>query len=165
MFLRPRSTVSKTQTFSTRWHKLKLQIVAVSSIVSQGRHTPALRCDQTIGSYIYISTQIIAPHQNKSSDLVFTLMIDRLIHRRPCSTKRNPGPGYNTLLLRLIPGDLLMPVSIDNFKHFPAFYSVAALSNSYCQIPTFISSVIILLLFKSNHTYCLFVFFVTEWIC
>ena len=30
-----------TQTFSTRRHKLKLQLVAVSSIVSQGRHTPA----------------------------------------------------------------------------------------------------------------------------
>ena len=28
--------------------------------------------------------------------------------RRPCSTlDRNPGPGYDTLLLRLIPGDLL----------------------------------------------------------
>ena len=32
-----------TQTFSTRRHKLKLQLVAVSSIVSPGRHTPALR--------------------------------------------------------------------------------------------------------------------------
>ena len=31
-----------TRTFSTRRHKLKLQLVAVSSIVSQGRHTPAL---------------------------------------------------------------------------------------------------------------------------
>ena len=31
-----------TQTFSTRRHKLKLQLVAVSSIVSQRRHTPAL---------------------------------------------------------------------------------------------------------------------------
>ena len=32
-----------TQSFSTRRHKLKLQLVAVSSIVSQGRHRPALR--------------------------------------------------------------------------------------------------------------------------
>ena len=35
------------QTFSTRRHKLKLQLVAVSSIVSQGRHTPALRKSST----------------------------------------------------------------------------------------------------------------------
>ena len=35
---------------------------------------------------------------------------------------RNPGPGYNTLLLRLIPGDLLSACPhIDSSTHYLAF--------------------------------------------
>ena len=31
---------------------------------------------------------------------------------------RNQGPGYNTLLLRLIPGDLLSAWPIDSSTHY-----------------------------------------------
>ena len=34
---------------------------------------------------------------------------------------RNPGPGYDTLLLRLIQGDLLSACPIDSSTHYPAF--------------------------------------------
>ena len=38
---------------------------------------------------------------------------------------RNPGPGYNTLLLRLIPGDLLSAC------HHRQFHTLPGLPNSY----------------------------------
>ena len=45
---------------------------------------------------------------------------------------RNPGPGYNTLLLRLIPGDLLNACPLGQFHTLPSLLdSRAALSNSY----------------------------------
>ena len=37
---------------------------------------------------------------------------------------RNPGPGYDTLLLRLIPRDILSAVPIDYSTRYPAFYTV-----------------------------------------
>ena len=44
----------------------------------------------------------------------------------------NPGPGYNTPLLPLIPGDLLSAWPHRQFHTLPALlYSRAALSNSY----------------------------------
>ena len=45
---------------------------------------------------------------------------------------RNPGPGYDTLLLRLIPGDLLSACSHRQFHALPGLLdSRAALPNSY----------------------------------
>ena len=45
---------------------------------------------------------------------------------------RNPGPGYNTLLLRLIPGDLLSAFPHRQLHTLPGLLdSRAALSNSY----------------------------------
>ena len=45
---------------------------------------------------------------------------------------RNPGPGYDTLLLRLIPGDLLSAFPHRQFHTLPGLLdSRAALSNSY----------------------------------
>ena len=45
---------------------------------------------------------------------------------------KNPGPGYNTLLLRLIPGDLLSACPHRQFHTLPGLLnSRAALSNSY----------------------------------
>ena len=45
---------------------------------------------------------------------------------------RNPGPGYNTLLLRLIPGDLLSASPHSQFHTLPGLLdSWDALSNSY----------------------------------
>ena len=45
---------------------------------------------------------------------------------------RNPGPGYNTLLLRLIPGDLFSAYAYRQFHKLPCLSdSRAALSNSY----------------------------------
>ena len=45
---------------------------------------------------------------------------------------RNPGTGYNTLLLRLIPGDLLSACPQGQFHTLPGLSdSRAALSNSY----------------------------------
>ena len=45
---------------------------------------------------------------------------------------RNPGPGYNTLLLRLTPGDLLSASSHGQFHTLPGLLdSRAALSHSY----------------------------------
>ena len=45
---------------------------------------------------------------------------------------RNPGPGYDTLLLRLIPGDLLSAFPHRQFHTLPGLSdSRAALSNSY----------------------------------
>ena len=45
---------------------------------------------------------------------------------------RNPGPGYNTLLLRLIPGDLLSACPDRQFHTLPGLLdSRAALWNSY----------------------------------
>ena len=45
---------------------------------------------------------------------------------------RNPGPGYNTLLLRLITGDLLSECPHRQFHTQPGLLdSRAALSNSY----------------------------------
>ena len=45
---------------------------------------------------------------------------------------RNLGPGYNTLLLRLIPGDLLSACPHRQFHTLPGLLdSQAALSNSY----------------------------------
>ena len=44
----------------------------------------------------------------------------------------NPGPGYDTLLLRLIPGDLLSACSHRQFQTLPGLLdSRAALPNSY----------------------------------
>ena len=51
--------------------------------------------------------------------------------RRPCSTDRNPGPGYATLLLRMIPGDLLSAFPHRQFHTLPGLLdSWAALPNS-----------------------------------
>ena len=45
---------------------------------------------------------------------------------------RNPGPGYNTLLLRFIPEDLLSACPHRQFHTLPGLLdSQAALSNSY----------------------------------
>ena len=45
---------------------------------------------------------------------------------------RNPGPGYNTVLLRLIPGDLLSACRHRQLHTLPGLLdSWAALSNSY----------------------------------
>ena len=45
---------------------------------------------------------------------------------------RNPGPGYDTLLLQLIPGDLLSACPYRQFHTQPGLLdSRAALSNSY----------------------------------
>ena len=45
---------------------------------------------------------------------------------------RNPWPGYNTLLLRLIPGDLYRACPHRQFHTLPSLlHSRAALSNSY----------------------------------
>ena len=45
---------------------------------------------------------------------------------------RNPGPGYDTLLLRLIPGDLLSACPHRQLHTLPALLdSRAALSNTY----------------------------------
>ena len=45
---------------------------------------------------------------------------------------RNPGPGYDTLLLRMIPGDLLSACPHRQFHTLPGFLdSRAALSKSY----------------------------------
>ena len=45
---------------------------------------------------------------------------------------RNPGPGYDTLLLRLIPGDLLSACRHRQFHTLPGLLdSRAALSNSH----------------------------------
>ena len=45
---------------------------------------------------------------------------------------RNPGPGYNTLLLRMVPGDLLSACPHRQFHTLPGLLdSLAALSNSY----------------------------------
>ena len=48
------------------------------------------------------------------------------------SIDRNPGPGYDTLLLRLIPGDLLSACPHRQFHTLPSLLdSQAALPNSY----------------------------------
>ena len=45
---------------------------------------------------------------------------------------RNPGPGYGTLLLRMIPGDLLSAYPYGQFHTLPGLLdSQAALSDSY----------------------------------
>ena len=45
---------------------------------------------------------------------------------------RNPGPGYDTLLLRLIPGDLLSAFPHRQFQTLPSLLeSRAAMPNSY----------------------------------
>ena len=45
---------------------------------------------------------------------------------------RNPGPGYDTLLLQMIPGDLLSACPHRQFHTLPGLIdSLAALSNSY----------------------------------
>ena len=46
---------------------------------------------------------------------------------------RNPGPGYNTLLLWLIPGDLLSACPHRHFTHYPDLNNWVALSNSYSK--------------------------------
>ena len=44
----------------------------------------------------------------------------------------NPGPGYNTILLRLITGDLKSACPHREFQTLPGFLdSRAAMSNSY----------------------------------
>ena len=43
---------------------------------------------------------------------------------------RIPGPGYNTILLWLITGEVLVP--IDSSTHYPAFWTVGL----HCQTPT-----------------------------
>ena len=67
-------------------------------------------------------------------------MINRLINQLKClfsseghvALDRNQGPGYNTLLLRLIPGDLLSACPHRQFRTLPGLLdSLAALSNSY----------------------------------
>ena len=47
----------------------------------------------------------------------------------------NPGPGCDTLLLRLIP-DLKSACPIDRSTHYPAFYIVRL----HCQTPTLITT-------------------------
>ena len=50
----------------------------------------------------------------------------------PAALDINPGPGYDTLLLRLIPGDLLSACPHRQFHTLPGLLdSRAALSNSY----------------------------------
>ena len=51
-----------------------------------------------------------------------------------CSTiYRNPGPGYNTILIQLILGDFYSPCpQVDSSTHYPAFYTVRL----HCQTPT-----------------------------
>ena len=44
---------------------------------------------------------------------------------------RNPGTGYDTLLLRMIPRDLLSDIPIDSSTHYPAFWTVGL----HCQTP------------------------------
>ena len=51
--------------------------------------------------------------------------------RKPWITRRNPGPGYDTLLLRMIPGDLLSAFPHRQFHTLPGLLdSWAALPNS-----------------------------------
>ena len=55
-----------------------------------------------------------------------------LIHYSAFSADRNPGPGYDTLLLRMIPGDLLSVFPHRQFHTLPGLLdSWAALPNSY----------------------------------
>ena len=50
----------------------------------------------------------------------------------PVALERNPGPEYNTLFLRLIPGDLLYVCPHKQFHTLPGlFNSRATLSNHY----------------------------------
>ena len=63
-------------------------------------------------------------------------MVNRLIHYSSFSAAkaldRNPGPGYDTLLLQMIPGDLLSACPHRQFHTLPGLLdSRAALSNSY----------------------------------
>ena len=44
---------------------------------------------------------------------------------------RNMGPGYNTLLLRLIPRDLISAFAHRHFHTLPSLFSRPALSNYY----------------------------------
>ena len=55
-------------------------------------------------------------------------------HRRPCTLERNRGPGYNTLLLRLIPGDLLSACPHRQFKTLPGLLESRA--QLHCQTLT-----------------------------
>ena len=49
---------------------------------------------------------------------------------------RNPGPGYNTLLFRMISGDLLNACPHGQFYTLPGLLdSRVALSNSYPNVP------------------------------
>ena len=42
-------------------------------------------------------------------------------HSGDVALEKNSEPGYNTLLLRLIPGDFYVHVPIDISTHYPAF--------------------------------------------
>ena len=50
--------------------------------------------------------------------IYYSVFIDSKGH---VALDRNPGPGYNTLLLWIIPWDLLVHVSIDSSTHYLAF--------------------------------------------
>ena len=67
--------------------------------------------------------------------LSFVIMVwFGLIHYSEChvALDRNPEPAYDTLLLRLIPGDLLSPCLHRQFHPLPGLLdSRAALQNSY----------------------------------
>ena len=56
-------------------------------------------------------------------------------HKRPCNTW-NPGPGYNTLLLRLILGNSIVDAPVDSFTHYSAFFTFRL----YCQTPTVVGA-------------------------
>ena len=54
---------------------------------------------------------------------------------------RNPGPGYDRLLLQLIPGDILSACPHRQFHTIPGLlHSRAALPNSYPNTPAFTRS-------------------------
>ena len=72
--------------------------------------------------------------------ITYDWLIDWLINPLECffgieghaALDRNPGPGYNTLLLRLIPGDLYSACPHRQFHTLPGLlHSRAALPNSY----------------------------------
>ena len=65
-------------------------------------------------------------------------LIDWLIHEcffgieGHVALDRNQGRGYNTLFLRLIPGDILSACPYKSFIHYPAFKT----DRLFCKIPT-----------------------------
>ena len=64
------------------------------------------------------------PNINNHQPVMISILINLL--------DRNPGPGYDTQPLQLIPGDLLSKCPVDSFTHYPAFKTVGL----HCQTPT-----------------------------